>query len=196
MPKREGILGQDIYSIDFAKLLPEVLKNDPKMKAFAESISRQILEVSRRIDDVLIYSRLHALPEELIDILAYDMHVDWYDYSYPLEIKRVILKNSVKVHKKMGTVYAVKTAVKELHKDCIVEEWFEYGGTPNCFKIILNVSENKLGMELDEIIKRACMCKRLSAHLEEVTIKRNFEKKVYIGIAIIERVSIRILGKE
>ena len=42
------------------------------------------------------------LSEELIDILAYDMHVDWYDYSYPVDMKREIVKNSVKVHKKNG----------------------------------------------------------------------------------------------
>ena len=35
------------------------------------------------------------------------MHVDWYDYSYPIEAKRNILRDSVKVHKKMGTKYAI-----------------------------------------------------------------------------------------
>lgn len=40
-----------------------------------------------------------------------DLHVDWYDYNYPLEAKRDLVKNSVKVHKKMGTKYAIETAL-------------------------------------------------------------------------------------
>lgn len=85
--------GKDIYSVNFADYLPEPLKQDSKMKALAAAVTEQMLCVSAEIDNVLIYSRINELPEELIDILAFDMHVDWNDYSYPLEVKRDILKD-------------------------------------------------------------------------------------------------------
>ena len=128
--------GRDIYSVNFADYLPETLKRDPKMKALAAAVTEQMLGVSGEIDNVLIYSRIDELPEELIDILAFDMHVDWYDYSYPLAAKRDILKNSVKVHKKMGTKYAIEKGLSGLYPISEVEEWFEYGGQPHHFHIV------------------------------------------------------------
>lgn len=134
--------GRDIYSVNFADYLPETLKRDHKMKALAAAVTEQMLGVSGEIDNVLIYSRIDELPEELIDILAFDMHVDWYDYSYPLAAKRDILKNSVKVHKKMGTKYAVVTALGNVYGNVGISEWFEYGGRPYFFKIHIDIGIN------------------------------------------------------
>ena len=112
MARPEGIrnAGRDIFTVDFADYLPGALKQDPKIRAVAEAVAKEALEVSGGIENVLVYHRIDELPEALVDILAYDMHVDWYDYSFPLKVKRDILKGSVKVHKKMGTKYAVEKA--------------------------------------------------------------------------------------
>ncbi len=168
-----------IYHSDFAQYLPEALKKDPKMKAFAQAVTKQLLEVSGTIEDVLIYSRFEELQEELLDILAYDMPVDWYDYSYPLKLKREILKNSVNVHKKMGTKYAVENVLKSLHPGSRVEEWFEYGGTPHCFRVVINADKREYEIDLDKIMKSVNLYKRLSAHLESINLERKKEKKLY-----------------
>ena len=94
-------MSKTIYNADYSECLPEALKKDPKMVALANATAAALLDTSGIIDNVLIYSRFDELPEELVDILAYDLHVDWYDYNYPLEAKRDLVKNSVKVHKKM-----------------------------------------------------------------------------------------------
>lgn len=93
-------MSKTIYNADYSECLPEALKKDPKMVALANATAAALLDASGIIDNVLIYSRFDELPEELVDILAYDLHVDWYDYNYPLEAKRDLVKNSVKVHKK------------------------------------------------------------------------------------------------
>ena len=82
---------ENIYNSDFAKYLPQPLTHDPKIIALAKSVSVHLLQVSSSIEAVLIYSRIDELPEDLLDILAYDLHCDWYDYQYPLETKRKIL---------------------------------------------------------------------------------------------------------
>ena len=159
--------GRDIYSVNFADYLPETLKRDPKMNALAIAITEQMLGVSKNIDNVLIYSRMDELPEELVDILAFDMHVDWYDYSYPLEAKRKILKSSVKVHKKMGTIYAIQTALASFYPETRVIEWFEYEGNPYTFRVEINVTDFYETIEnKNKIVKIINMYKRLSAHLE------------------------------
>lgn len=159
--------GRDIYSVNFADYLPETLKRDPKMKALAAAVTEQMLGVSGEIDNVLIYSRIDELPEELIDILAFDMHVDWYDYSYPLAAKRDILKNSVKVHKKMGTKYAVETALGNVYGKVRISEWFDYGGKPYYFKINIDISENGFSENAYlDIISKVQFYKNLRSHLD------------------------------
>ena len=160
--------GRDIYTVNFADYLPGPLKHDPKMRAIAEAVTKEALTVSGEIENVLIYSRIDELPEELIDILAYDMHVDWYDYSYPLKVKRDILKSSVKVHKKMGTKYAVEKALGALYPQSEVEEWYQYEGQPHHFHIVCDVTENRVTASFQDIIKAVMMYKRLSSHLDEV----------------------------
>ena len=136
--------GKDIYSVDFTDYLPGALRHDPKMKALAAAMAGQMLGVGEEIRKALIYPRIGELPEELVDILAYDFHIDWYDYSYPLNVKRDILKNGMRVHKKMGTKYAVETALRDVYKSARVEEWFEYGGEPYMFRVIIDVSVDGL----------------------------------------------------
>lgn len=170
MPNQKGIrkAGQDIYTVNFADYLPGALKHDPKMRAIAEAVTKEALTVSGEIENVLIYSRIDELPEELIDILAYDMHVDWCDYSFPLKVKRDILKGSVKVHKKMGTKYAVEKALGALYPQSEVEEWYQYEGQPHHFHIVCDVTENRVTASFQEIINAVMMYKRLSSHLDEV----------------------------
>ena len=151
--------GRDIYTVNFADYLPRPLKHDPKMRAIAEAVTKEALTVSGEIENVLIYSRIDELPEELIDILAYDMHVDWYDYSYPLKVKRDILKGSVRVHKKMGTKYAVEKALGALYPQSEVEEWYQYEGQPHHFHIVCDVTENRVTASFQDIINAVMMYK-------------------------------------
>ncbi|WP_373220877.1 phage tail protein I [Mediterraneibacter gnavus] len=180
MPNQKGVraAGNDIYTVDFAEYLPDPLKRDPKMKAFAAAVTKELLEVSGNIDKVLIYSRIDELPEELVDILAFDMHVDWYDYSYPLEVKRDILKNSVKVHKKMGTKYAIEHALGALYPQSEVEEWFEYEGEPHHFRIVCDVTSNRITASYTDIVNAVKMYKRLSSHMDEVTYQSSVCMKI------------------
>ena len=161
--------GRDIYSVNFANYLPETLKRDTKMKALAEAVTEQMLGVSAEVDNVLIYSRIDELPEELVDILAYDMHVDWYDYAYPLTTKRDVLKSSVKVHKKLGTKYAVETALRAVHKSAAVSEWFEYGGEPYHFKLDIDISKEGMSAYTgDGIASKVRFYKNLRSHCDGI----------------------------
>lgn len=159
---------KDIFTTDFSDYLPPVLKKDPKIKALAKAMADQLLQVSGIIDNVLIYSRIDELPEALVDILAYDMHIDWYDYSYPIETKRDLLKNSVKVHKRMGTVYAVEKALGAVHPESTVEEWFDYGGKPHHFRIVCDTTHTKIAVSYRDIINAVKMYKRLSSQMDSV----------------------------
>lgn len=175
-------MSETIYDSDFTKYLPQPLMHDSKMTALAKAAAGEMLAVSKEVKKVLIYSQIEALPEELVDILAYDLHIDWYDYSFSLEEKRSLLKNSIKVHKKIGTKYAVEKVLQSFCPGSRVEEWFEYGGRPNYFRIMLNMDKKEMTAKnnkeyevyLEKILSGIRMYKRLTARLDEI----HFEKRV------------------
>lgn len=134
----------DIFTVDSTKFLPTVLQNDPSMLAIAQSIQGKLSEISLEIQKNIIYTRIDELDEILLDILAYDLHVDWYDYSYDLDTKRATIKNSVEIHRKMGTKYAVETATSNIFPGTKVEEWFEYDGEPYTFRVLVELGGNSL----------------------------------------------------
>lgn len=170
--------GTDIFTANFADYLPDALKQDEKMRSLAAAVTQQLLEVSANVEDVLIYSRIDELPEALVDVLAYDMHIDWYDYSYPLEVKRSVLKSSVRVHKKMGTKYATEQALGAVWSQSEIEEWFQYGGEPHHFHIICDTSKESIMASYTEIVNAVKMYKRLSSHLDDVT----YQSRIYLTI--------------
>lgn len=171
-------MNNSIFDIDLTRTLPPVLKTDPKMQALSKIIAEELQENVRLIRNNIIYARIDELPEKLLDILAYDMHIDWYGYDYPIEVKRELIKTSVRVHKKLGTVYAVETALGALHPKAEVEEWFNYDGEPFYFRINIYIAYSRMVPEIKEIIRVINIYKRLTAHLEKITYKYTTTAKV------------------
>lgn len=158
----------DLYSIDFTRSLPPSLKSDAKMIALANSIAKQLHITAQEIKKNVIYARIEELPENVLDILSYDLHVDWYDYTYPIEAKRAIIKDSVKVQKRLGTKYAVETALGNIHPNSSIEEWFEYAGEPFYFRVVLDTTHSRAPAGYFVVKKAIDMYKRLTAHMESL----------------------------
>jgi len=134
-----GLTASNILSV-----LPDVLAQDEEMNALAVSIASVLADRSSEIENLSIYSRIEQLPEELLDILAYDFKCDWWDYDYSLSEKRETLKKCWYIHKHKGTPSAVETALSAIYPDSKVEEWFEYSGQPYHFRIIIPIDQSSL----------------------------------------------------
>lgn len=86
-------------------------------------------------DLLLIYPAIDSLNEQLIDYLAVQMHVDEYDDTETLDVKRQQVKQSFLLHRLKGTKYAVQKAVSTVYQSAKVEEWPEYSGEPYHFRV-------------------------------------------------------------
>lgn len=58
--------------------------------------------------DSQIYTALDTCPEMVLDALAVSWKVDWYDTTYPVEIKRSIIRSCMAVRRYMGTAWSAK----------------------------------------------------------------------------------------
>ena len=110
--------------------LPPGLANDPRMVALAEAIAGLLVQQKEETGRLSIYPQIGKLDEALLDILAHDFKVDWWDSDYTLTEKRRTLQTSWQVHKTLGTKAAVQKAITAIFPNTTIEEWFEYGGQP------------------------------------------------------------------
>lgn len=169
------------------RALPEVLRNDEKMAALATSIAEVLAARTNEIQKLMIYPRIDELPEELLDILAYDFKVDWWDGDYTLEQKRQILKDNWKVHRMLGTKAAVETAISAIYPDTQVEEWFEYNGNPYHFRLLIDATyENVNPAKHQRVLDRVEFYKNLRSVLDEIEYyDAGGKAQCFVGAAVI-----------
>lgn len=158
--------------------LPDVLKQDEGMRALASAVADILSGRSKEIENILIYPCVDEMPEELLDILAYDFKVDWYNYDYPLQAKRELIKSSPYVHRHLGTKGAIMAAVTSVYPKSIVEEWFEYGGNPFCFRVIVDVGSPVIPIVDYDLYKTIDLYKSFRSRLDGIM----FRSKAHIQI--------------
>lgn len=160
----------DVLPNGYMMTFPRVLKQDARYNVFAGIASKWLAAVVSDIELVSIYTLIDRLPEAILDILAYDFKVDWWEDSYTVEQKRMTLKESFLVHKHLGTKFAVERAISAIFPNTTVEEWFEYGGEPYSFRLLINVDDvTDTGNErYSRVIELAQYYKNLRSHLDQV----------------------------
>ena len=148
-------------------IVPPALTHDPAMMARAAADAEALAARLAEIDRVRIISNIDALDETVLDILARDFKVDWYDPDCTLEQKRRLLKSSWQVHKVMGTKAAVEAAASAVYPYARVQEWFEYGGEPYWFRMDVDLPEEEWTQERHvRLMRQVQFYKSLRSHLE------------------------------
>lgn len=148
---------------------PVALQSDPSSAALGEVTARLLARRPEEIGCLSLYPRIDELPEDLLDILAYDFKVDWWDAEYSLEEKRRIFKDSWYVHKHLGTKAAVETALRAIYPKAEVQEWFQYGGKPYFFRLSIDLTgEVSDAARPWRVMERVNFYKSLRSHVDEL----------------------------
>lgn len=164
---------------DLLKLLPYSLRQDPVFVAIAEAVEIQLKQAYQEAEALYNLVDIDNLPEALLDLLAYEKHVDFYEVDLPVEQKRELIKASIKWHRKKGTRGAVEDVVSIIYKNAQVFEWFEYGGEEYRFKI--EVEEPFIANEdMKRLKKMVEATKNKRSWLEYVAVK--MQQNQYIEI--------------
>lgn len=145
---------------------PSVLVNDAGMNPLVEVIAETMSKLFKNCYSPILYSRIDELPESILDILARDFKIEWYDYNWGIEAKRKTIRDSFFVHRHLGTVGAVKRALTDVWPPSTVEEWFEYGGEPFYFRAILDASDSTEPIHVDSALDAIMFYKSARSHLE------------------------------
>lgn len=152
------------------QVLPSVLVQDDGMQPLGETASEALTLLWGKADLPTIYSRIDELPESLLDILAKDFKIDWYNYDHPVETKRMVIKDSFYVHKHLGTVGAVKRALSDVWPSFSLEEWFNYGGVPYHFRVAIADSDFTVEKR-EQAIRYINLVKNVRSWLDEIYVQ-------------------------
>ncbi len=147
----------------------------------AKVIDEKLHELDAASILVLLYPRIDELDSELVDALAIALHVDYYDASLPLDKRRALVKNSTRWHMRKGTKGVVQEMVATVWDGCNVEEWFEYGGEPDHFRVV-NITAAHVDEEVIRKVLRAIYAtKNERSWLDGLNFLREADSTVYVG---------------
>lgn len=129
----------DLKNISLLDILPESIRHDEKVIAVAKSLDVELQKLSNQTKLPLHLPRLDELPHEVLDRLAWQYHADFYQpENMSLETKRLLIREVLHQHYKLGTKFAVEKLLNTLSRGAKVTEWWNYeGGKPYHFKINL-----------------------------------------------------------
>jgi phage tail P2-like protein len=163
----------NIYSLELLKILPSSISGDKNVQAVAKALDPEMQSVSRDIREALIYSRIDELPEEVVDLLAWQFHADFYEPTLlSLEKKRAIVKSAIMVHRKKGTPWAVRRLLTDLGFQVDYTEWWQFGGEPYVDRLKVWVDEEfGFPQAAKDLVMRAWdSVKSARTHLEHLLI--------------------------
>ena len=182
----------DIKDYFIHQNLPESL-NRQNAKEIAQVVDEFLHRFDGQIPQVLIYPVIDQLPENLVDALAVQLHCDFYDYSLSLAAKRHIVKNSIAWHRIKGTPGAVEILCQSLFHESRTKEWYEYGGRPYFFRMVMDISDGSedASREIIKLLKKAIEAgKNVRSWLELLEFIVNMEDTEQVGESFISDVSL------
>jgi len=152
--------------------LPKTLAEQPWVQALAEASRKMRRRVMAYADRTRLFCDIDEASEEALDALAVELQTPLYKNDYPLTVKRQIVKNSMLYYIRSGTRGAVEELLADIYQGAEVEEWFEYGGEPNYFRVAIDISRTTVPvaeMAPAELESWLYSVKRASSALERLS---------------------------
>lgn len=148
--------------------------------ALAEAIAR-ISDVPPLVRDVW---NADTCPAAILPWLAWARSVDEWDSAWSEQQKRDAVKKSLAVHKKKGTIGAVRDALAAIGVNAVVTEWFNQSpaGDPYTFNVYLESNQTPLTLvDITKALAVVFTAKNLRSHLDTITIAAMSAAPVYVA---------------
>lgn len=169
-------MNDDEYKV--AEHLPSSIDAEP-ITGLAQVADVELGKINT--DLLLIYPAIDSLNEQLIDYLAVQMHVDEYDDTENLDVKRQQVKQSFLLHRLKGTKYAVQKAVSTVYQSAKVEEWPEYSGEPYHFRVTGITAPMNETKTINKLVRLINAYKNTRSWLDYVQFNRLYRQTFLFG---------------
>ncbi len=154
-----------------------------ELQHLVDTFDTSFEELKKHIIKVLIYPRIDEIEDEkLLDLLAWQFHIEGYDQAQTIQEKRNLIKNAVELHRYKGTPYAIKKVFQALGLDASLQEWFDYNGDPYKFKVLVKsvIQDEATYRRLIELINEY---KNVRSWLDAIGFHREYSQTLYYAFA-------------
>lgn len=160
--------------------LPSTMKNDVDMVCLSYAIKKATERLLEYQKSSMIYHFIDSLPEQILDVLAVELRSPYYTDSLDIEVKRNIVKNTLRWHTKAGTPSAVNEMIEVIFGEGEIVEWPDFNEPPytsGTFDIVTNA---RLTPDiLDYFVSVIDRVKNVRSHLRRILIKREWLLQEY-----------------
>lgn len=185
---------KDLKSVSLLDILPSTLLEDPQVSAAVKALDAELQAVTKATAETLHLPRLDELSETVIDLLAWQWHVDFYEpLGLDIATKRRLVKESIAWHRTKGTPAAVEKMLKAVWGSAHIEEWFEYGGSPGCFRVDIATTETIREADIPVVAKAIDTNKNARSWLDVVNFRREADGPVFFGQALSQESAYEII---
>lgn len=137
-------MSKDLFQTLLLETAPSSITSDPQVRAACQALDAEFLAASKAIKECIHIGDIDAITDErLLDLLAHQLHVDWWQNvltggELSMAKKKASIRESLEWHSRRGTRWIIERAMETLFERVQVAEWFEpdYQGNPYFFKVI------------------------------------------------------------
>lgn len=163
-----------------SKILPENLLRDEQIKTCAAALDKMLSDLTEDVKQVIHLPRLDELSGQILDLLAWQVHTDFYE---PLflndETKRNLIRQSIEWHRQLGTRAALEKVNAAFGREIKISEWYEYGGEPYWFRLKTKPFFKK--KDQDAWLRQLNHVKNVRSWVE-IIFSTQIETPLYVGI--------------
>lgn len=174
----------ELQNESLQQILPGSIAYDKTVQDIARAINEKLQLINRQTELILLLPRLNELPEILVDELAWQYHVDFYDYTADIDKKRALVRKAIAWHRYKGTPAAVEEVCTAVFRSAKVFEWFQYGGEPYHFQVRLieeGVPDEKV---IDSLERAIQVTKNTRSWLDGLSFYRELLAAMYMAKAM------------
>ena len=94
------------------------------------------------------------IEERYLDAMAEDRQTYWTQLADTAQRKRALIRDTLQIHAKKGTAWAIKQAFAALYLQAEVLPWYLYGGEPYHYRIDIATHDREITTALHEAVEK------------------------------------------
>ena len=160
-------------------ILPSSIAEDQNVQELSATNDSYLHEIFEKVQCILLLPNLDTLPEDVVDSLAWQYHVDFYELDMPIATKRGMVREAIYWHLIKGTPAAVEKVVANVFQSATVEENWEYGGDPYYFRVADVLEPLTDPDTITRLVTAINSAKNTRSWLEGIEFMRDIPQTIY-----------------
>ena len=163
----------NVRDVTISDLLPYTMKT-PKNIALSKAFGEMTRYLYDTLQSVVFWADIKTASDMLLNSMAAEIDCPFYENGMSIEQKRELIAVSDIYNSRTGTTSAVDKLIAAAFKNGNIQEWYEYGGNPYCFKINMDSELSKSEMnDFNYFFSMLRKIKNARSKLEVINISKD-----------------------